>query len=99
MDRFTDSNTRPANAPRIGILKEYGGEVKCYPDLRKYLTFLAKMDHGTIETVYIEPLEILEGAKSSDIWKRDRTRQAKHILSSAEWSSLEDRYKRNQITM
>lgn len=92
------SNTRPANAPRIGILKMYGGEVKCYPGLQ-CLIFLAKMNNGDIETVYIEPREILEGAKSSDLWKRDRTRQAKHILSSAEWSSLEDRYTRNQITM
>jgi hypothetical protein len=73
--------------------------VKYYPDLRKCLVFLAKMDNGANQTVYIEPLEILEGAKSSDIWKRDRTRQAKHILSSAEWSSLEDRYTRNQLTM
>lgn len=94
-----NSNTRPANAPRIGILKEYGGEVKCYPDLRKCLIFLAKMDNGTIETVYIEPLEILEGDKSSDLRKQDRARQAKYVLSSAEWNFLEDRYTRKQITM
>lgn len=93
------SNTRPANAPRVGVLMMYGGEVKCYPGLQKCLIFLAKMDNGDIETVYIEPLEILEGAKSSDLWKRDRTRQAKHMLSSAEWGFLEGRYTRNQITM
>lgn len=94
-----NSNTRPANAPRIGILKKYGGEVKSYPEFRKYLVFLAKMDDGTVETVYIEPLEILEGDKSSNLRKQDRARQAKYVLPSAEWSSLEDRYTRNQILM
>lgn len=93
------SNTRPANAPRIGVLKMYGGEVKCYPGLKRCLIFLAKMDNGDVETVYIEPLEILKGDKSSDLEKLDRTRQAKHILSSAEWSCLKGRYTRNQITM
>lgn len=84
-----NSKTGPANAPRIGILMEYRGDVKSYPDFRKRLLFVAKMDNGTIETVYIEPREILEGAKSSDLRDQDRTRQAKRILPSAEWSFLE----------
>lgn len=71
--------------------------MKSYPDFRKCLIFLAKMDDGTIETVYIKPLEILEGDKSSDLRKQDRARQAKYVLSSTEWSSLEDRYTRKQI--
>jgi hypothetical protein len=93
------SNTSPANAPRVGILQKYGGEVKTYPDFRKSLVFLAKMDDGTVETVYIEPLEILEGARSSDLRKQDRTRQAKYILPSAEWRFLQDRYTTKQTTM
>lgn len=91
-----NSNTSPANAPRIGILMEYGGEVKIYPNFRKCLLFVAKMDNGTIETVYIEPREVLEGAKSSDLRNRDRTRQAKHMLSPEEWFALEYRYTRKR---
>lgn len=91
-----NSKTSPANPPRVGILVKYGGEVKKYPDFHKCLLFVAKMDNGAIETVYIEPREILEGASSSDLRDRDLTRQAKHMLSSAEWSTLEDRYTRKQ---
>jgi hypothetical protein len=91
-----NSNTSPANAPRVAILMEYGGEMKSYPNFRKCLLFVAKMDDGNFESVYIEPRKILEGARSLDSRDRDQTRQAKHIMSSAEWSTLEVRYTRKQ---
>lgn len=91
-----NSNTSPANAPCIRILMEYGGEAKRYPDLRKCLLFVAKMDNGAIETVYIEPGEAMEGAKSSDLRNRDRTRQARHMFSPEEWFALEYRYTRKR---
>lgn len=54
------------------------------------------MDNGTIETVYSEPREVLEGAKSSDLRNRDRTRQARHMLRPEEWFALEYRYTRKR---
>ena len=54
------------------------------------------MDNGTIETVYSEPREVLEGAKSSDLRNRDRTRQARHMLPPEEWFALEYRYTRKR---
>ena len=70
--------------------------MKIYPDFRKCLLFVTRMDNGTIETVHIEPREVLEGAKSSDLRNRDRTRQARHMLPPEEWFAFEFRYTRKR---
>jgi hypothetical protein len=59
----------------------------------------SKRDDGTCKSVLIELSRILEGDRSSNLSDQNITHQAKHILSYAEWSSLEDRYTRNQIAM
>ena len=88
----TNPHTRPANPPRIIILKEYRGVLECHPMAQTILLFYAKMDDGARKTVRIEPCQILEGDRSTRLLDRNITRQAKYRLSSAEWSFLEDRY-------
>lgn len=90
----TDSRTSPAKPPSIAILKKYSGVLKSYPDFRRCLLFVAKMNNGTVKTVYIELREILKGGKSSNLRDRDLNRQARYLVPPAEWKYLEIRYVR-----
>jgi hypothetical protein len=92
----TNPHTRPANPPRIIILKEYRGVLECHPLAQTFLLFYAKMDDGTRKTVRIELCQILEGDRSPRLLDRNITRQAKYRVSPAEWSFLKGRYTRKR---